>query len=106
MGTSSNLHRRLTMEWNNCKNHLPEKESLCLIHVTYGGEYGYDDFILGMPDLGEGGFACGDEMIYTRCNEWLPFNECDTIEIADLKWAYVEDINKLLINGATSSVKH
>ena len=90
------------MKWNDRKNHLPEKEDLCLIHVTYGGEYGYDKFILGMPDLEEGGFACGDEMIYTRCDEWLPFvgdvdNGYCIIEIADLKWAYVTDIDQLLM---------
>lgn len=92
------------MKWNDRKNSLPEKESLCLIHITYGGEYGYDEFVLGMPVLDKDGFACGDEMIYTRCNEWLPFEGnkdlgyC-SVEIADLKWAYVDDIDKLLIEG-------
>lgn len=90
------------MRWNDRKNHLPEKEALCLIHVTYDGEYGYDEFILGMPVLWKSGFACGDEMIYTRCNEWLPFEGNVDLgyaskEIADLKWAYVEDIDKLLM---------
>lgn len=92
------------MKWNDRKDHLPEKETLCLIRVTYGGEYGYDEFILGMPVLWKGGFACGDEMIYTRCNEWLPFEGNVDLgyaskEIADLKWAYVEDIDKLLMEG-------
>lgn len=90
------------MKWNDRKNHAPEKEALCLIHVTYGGEYGYDEFILGMPDLEKGGFACGDEMIYTRCNAWLPFDGDQdlgycVVKIADLKWAYVDDINQLLM---------
>lgn len=91
------------MKWNDRKNHLPEKESLCLIHVTYGSKYGYDKFILGVPNLEESGFACGDEMIYTRCDEWLPFaghvdNGCGgMIEIVDLKWAYVDVIDQLLM---------
>jgi hypothetical protein len=89
------------MEWNDCKIQAPKKEALCLIHVTYGGVWGYDEFILGMPDLENNGFACGDEMIYSRCNQWLPFvGNIDfvssSLEIVDLKWAYIDDIDQAL----------
>lgn len=89
------------MQWFNRKDHLPEKENLCLIHATFGGQYGYDQYFLGVPDLENRGFACGDEMIYTRCEDWLPFEGNQDlgyaqIEIVSLDWAYIEDIDQIL----------
>ena len=90
------------MKWNDRKNQAPEKEALCLIHVFYGGEYGYDQYYLGMPCLDDKGFACGDEMSAYRCDEWIPFegdiNLGYKIKVLDkVEWAYIEDINQLLM---------